>query len=92
MVAVFGLGPIGQMSARIARHRGLRVIGIDTCPAARARQRHGIDVIDGGESNEGVGDAIRDGTDGRGADSAIDAVGMEAQALPSASSRRRPPV
>src|SRR4051794_23176191 len=28
-VAVFGLGPIGQMSCRIASHRGARVIGVD---------------------------------------------------------------
>jgi threonine dehydrogenase-like Zn-dependent dehydrogenase len=28
-VAVFGLGPVGQMSGRIARQRGARVIGID---------------------------------------------------------------
>ena len=28
-VAVFGLGPIGQMAARIAKHRGTRPIGID---------------------------------------------------------------
>ena len=32
-VAIFGLGPIGQMSARIAKHRGARVIG------ARPRSR-----------------------------------------------------
>ncbi len=32
-VAVFGLGPIGQMSARIARHLGAeQVFGIDTVP------------------------------------------------------------
>jgi threonine dehydrogenase-like Zn-dependent dehydrogenase len=82
-VAVFGLGPIGQMCARIARHRGSRVVGIDNVPERlELAKRHGIDVIDGGESNGGVGDAIRDGTDGRGADSAIDAVGMEAHGAP----------
>src|SRR3954462_8925832 len=31
-VAVFGLGPIGQMSARIAHHKGARVIGVDLVP------------------------------------------------------------
>src|SRR5881275_915053 len=32
-VAVFGLGPIGQMSCRVARHRGAgRVMGIDLVP------------------------------------------------------------
>jgi threonine dehydrogenase-like Zn-dependent dehydrogenase len=33
-VAVFGLGPIGQMAARIARHKGAeKVFGIDNVPA-----------------------------------------------------------
>ena len=31
-VAVFGLGPIGQMSSRIAKHRGARVIAVDLVP------------------------------------------------------------
>src|SRR5690606_5320984 len=31
-VAVLGLGPIGDMAARIAQHRGARVIGIDLVP------------------------------------------------------------
>ena len=41
-VAVFGLGPIGDMSTRIAKHRGARVIGIDLVPEriiARAGER-----------------------------------------------------
>ena len=81
-VAVFGLGPIGQMSARIARHRGARVIGIDNVPERLAlAKRHGIDVIDGGDFT-GIPEAIREGTDGRGADSVIDAVGMEAHGAP----------
>src|SRR3954469_9046944 len=77
-VAVFGLGPIGQMSARIARHRGARVIGIDSVPERNAMaRRHGIEVVDSGSVDDVTG-AIRDLTDGRGTDSAIDAVGMEA--------------
>ncbi len=41
-VAVLGLGPIGQMSARIARHRGAsQVFGIDLVPAHLA----GIDIV-----------------------------------------------
>jgi hypothetical protein len=28
-MTVFGLGPIGQMTARIAQHRGARAIGVD---------------------------------------------------------------
>src|SRR5690606_27663959 len=31
-VTVYGLGPIGQMSSRIARYRGARVIGVDIVP------------------------------------------------------------
>ena len=31
-VVVFGLGPIGQMSSRIARHKGYRVIAVDLVP------------------------------------------------------------
>ncbi len=77
-VAVIGLGPIGDMSCRIAQHRGYRVIGVDLVPERieRVRQK-GIDVIDARDHEE-VGDVIREMTDGRGPDSVIDAVGMEA--------------
>jgi threonine dehydrogenase-like Zn-dependent dehydrogenase len=82
-VAVFGLGPIGQMSCRIALHRGAgRVIGIDLVPERlELARRHGVDVIDA-SANGDVVEAIRDRTDGRGADSVIDAVGMEAHGAP----------
>ncbi|OPG13522.1 zinc-dependent alcohol dehydrogenase [Microbispora sp. GKU 823] len=77
-VTVFGLGPIGQMSARIARHRGYRVIGVDIVPERlEMARRHGIEVIDGNETDD-VPEAIRSTTGGRGTDSVIDAVGMEA--------------
>jgi threonine dehydrogenase-like Zn-dependent dehydrogenase len=77
-VAVFGLGPIGQMAARIARHQGFRVIAVDSVPERNAMaRRHGIEVVDSGTVDD-VTAAIRDLTDGRGTDSAIDAVGMEA--------------
>jgi threonine dehydrogenase-like Zn-dependent dehydrogenase len=74
-VAVLGLGPIGEMSARIAQHRGYRVFGID--PVAERRDRaaaHGVELIDA----EDPVAAIQEKTDGRGPDSVIDAVGMEA--------------
>ncbi|AEE45381.1 zinc-dependent alcohol dehydrogenase [Cellulomonas fimi] len=89
-VVVVGLGPIGQMSARIARHRGAaRVIGLDLVPERLAMaQRHGIDVIDVGSTDDVLG-AVRDLTDGRGADSAIDAVGMEAHGSPLAAGAQR---
>ena len=81
-VAVLGLGPIGDMAARIAAHRGHRVIGIDLVPERLARQRdRGTEVFDLEEHDDVVG-AIRDVTDGRGPDSVIDAVGMEAHGAP----------
>jgi threonine dehydrogenase-like Zn-dependent dehydrogenase len=81
-VVVFGLGPIGQMSARIARHHGFRAIAVDSVPERLAMaRRHGIEVIDSNRV-EDVTAAVRDRTDGRGTDSAIDAVGMEAHGSP----------
>jgi threonine dehydrogenase-like Zn-dependent dehydrogenase len=76
---VLGAGPIGDMSTRIARHLGRRVITVDLVPERleRARER-GAEVIDLNEHPDGVGDIVRDLTGGRGADSVIDAVGMEA--------------
>ncbi|GAA0531134.1 glutathione-dependent formaldehyde dehydrogenase [Saccharopolyspora subtropica] len=81
-VAVFGLGPIGQMCARIAAHRGARAIGVDLEPdRLEMALRHGIDVVDA-QAREEVPEVIRDLTGGRGADSVIDAVGMEAHGAP----------
>jgi threonine dehydrogenase-like Zn-dependent dehydrogenase len=77
-VTVMGLGPIGQMSARIAKHRGARVIAVDLVPERlEMARRHGIEVLDLSE-HEDVAEAVRGLTDGRGTDSVIDAVGMEA--------------
>ncbi|MDQ3453634.1 MAG: glutathione-dependent formaldehyde dehydrogenase [Actinomycetota bacterium] len=78
-VAVLGLGPIGDMSCRIARHLGAqRVIGIDLVPERLERVRKlGFEVLDLREHDD-VAETIRDMTDGRGTDSVIDAVGMEA--------------
>ncbi len=81
-VTVLGLGPIGQMSARIARHRGARVIAVE--PVAERREmagRHDIEVLDLNAADD-VGEAIREQTGGRGTDSVIDAVGMEAHGSP----------
>ena len=85
-VVVLGLGPIGDMSVRIARHRGAqRVIGVDLVPECLARARlHGIDVLDLREHRDDLGDVIREMTGGRGPDAVIDAVGMEAHGSPSA--------
>jgi threonine dehydrogenase-like Zn-dependent dehydrogenase len=79
-VAVYGLGPIGQMSCRIARQRGVeRVIGIDFVPERLAMaERHGIEVLDTSAFDD-VSAVVLESTGGRGADSVIDAVGMEAE-------------
>jgi len=77
-VAVLGLGPIGDMAARIASHRGHRVIGVDLVPERLERAaRYGVETIDLNSCDD-LGDAVRSMTDGRGPDSVIDAVGMEA--------------
>jgi threonine dehydrogenase-like Zn-dependent dehydrogenase len=79
-VAVLGLGPIGDMAARIAVHRGHRVIGVDLVPERLARANtRGVETVD---VDGDVAERIRALTDGRGPDSVIDAVGMEAHGAP----------
>ncbi|HEY7049864.1 MAG TPA: alcohol dehydrogenase catalytic domain-containing protein [Jatrophihabitantaceae bacterium] len=82
-VLVLGLGPIGDMASRIAHHRGATVIASDLVPERlqRAADR-GITVLDQRQHQKDLGDAVRDLTGGRGADSVIDAVGMEAHGSP----------
>ncbi|CUU56229.1 hypothetical protein Ga0074812_107113 [Parafrankia irregularis] len=86
-VAILGLGPIGDMAARVAAHEGSRVIAVDLVPERLARARdHGVEVLDLREHGRDLGDVIRDLTAGRGPDSVIDAVGMEAHGSPVARS------
>lgn len=74
-LAVYGLGPVGQLAARIGVHLGARVFGIDPVPERRAMAaRHGVEVFD----QDAAADGIRDATAGRGPDAVLDAVGMEA--------------
>ncbi|MGI8761793.1 MAG: zinc-binding dehydrogenase, partial [Jatrophihabitantaceae bacterium] len=82
-VVVLGLGPIGDMSCRIAQHRGARAIAVDLVPERlqRAKQR-GIEVLDLRGRERDLADTIRAMTGGRGPDSVIDAVGMEAHGSP----------
>jgi threonine dehydrogenase-like Zn-dependent dehydrogenase len=82
-VAVLGLGPIGDMAARVALHRGAgTVIGVDLVPERLARaQARGVSTLDLGAVDD-VADAIRELTGGRGPDAVIDAVGMEAHGSP----------
>lgn len=79
VLAVYGLGPIGQACVRIARQHGVeRVIGIDSVPERlEMAKRHGASVIDFDRVDDPAM-AIKEATNGRGADSVIDAVGMEA--------------
>ena len=46
-MTVLGLGPIGDMAARIAAHRGYQVIAVDRVPERLARaQARGVHTID----------------------------------------------
>ena len=88
-VAVLGLGPIGQMAARVARHRGLRVFGIDlVVERLDLAARHGIETYDL-VLNDDLPGVLREATDGRGPDAVIDAVGMEAHGSPGAAAAQR---
>jgi len=82
-VAVLGLGPIGQMAARVARHLGAgTVIGVELVDERLAMAaRHGATVVDVRAHDDVVGH-IRELTAGRGPDAVIDAVGMEAHGAP----------
>jgi threonine dehydrogenase-like Zn-dependent dehydrogenase len=86
-LVVIGLGPIGDMATRIALHRGYRVIGIDLVPERLSRSlARGVEVLEYGDD---VADRVRELTAGRGADSVIDAVGMEAHGSPKAQAAHR---
>jgi threonine dehydrogenase-like Zn-dependent dehydrogenase len=80
---VLGLGPIGEMSCRIAQHQGVEnVLAVDLVPERLQRARaHGVRAFDLNE-NDDLAAALRDATGGRGPDSVIDAVGMEAHGAP----------
>jgi threonine dehydrogenase-like Zn-dependent dehydrogenase len=82
-VVILGLGPVGDMSARVAMHRGHRVIGVDLVPERLERVRgRGAEVLNLDEHPKDLAETIREMTDGRGPDSVIDAVGMEAHGAP----------
>ena len=81
-LAVFGLGPVGQLSVRIAARAGRRVIGVDrVAERLDLARQHGAEVVDLDEVGDVVG-AVLDLTAGRGADGCLDAVGMEAHGSP----------
>ena len=80
---VLGLGPIGEMCCRIAQHRGCeRVLAVDVVPERLARANaHGVLTLDL-DGHDDLAAHVRELTDGRGPDSVIDAVGMEAHGAP----------
>lgn len=82
-LCVFGLGPVGQLAVRSARRMGIEnIIAVDRVADRLAvAAAAGAQVIDLDEVKN-VGDAVRDLTDGRGADGTLDAVGMEAHGNP----------
>ncbi len=78
-VAIWGCGPVGQMAIKSAYLLGAhRVIAIDEVPERleMARTQGGAETIS--FHDEYVYDRIKQMTGGRGADSCIDAVGLEA--------------
>ena len=79
---VIGLGPIGDMASRIALHRGHRVIAVDLVPERLDRVGPWRRDRRPDRPRRGLGEVLRSLTDGRGADSVIDAVGMEAHGSP----------
>ena len=83
-VLVLGLGPIGEMSTRIAQQRGAgRVLAVDLVPERLERARaHGVEVLDLNARDGDLPGMVREMTDGRGPIAVIDAVGMEAHGAP----------
>lgn len=78
-VAIYGAGPIGIMAARIAKLRGASKVFVVDPQEYRldlARRLTGAETVNG-DADDAV-ESIRDHTEGRGTDCAIDAVGMEA--------------
>ncbi|MEV5445878.1 zinc-dependent alcohol dehydrogenase [Streptomyces sp. NPDC052644] len=92
-LAVLGLGPIGEMSCRIALHQGVeRVIGIDLVPERLGRARaRGVEVFDltAFDSQDELVAAVRESTGGRGPDAVVDAVGTEAHGSPVAKAQQQ---
>lgn len=79
VVAVWGCGPVGQMSIRSAFILGAaKVIAIDRFgPRLTMAQRAGAEVINYEECDD-LDEELKSRTGGRGPDVCIDAVGMEA--------------
>ncbi len=80
-VAIWGCGPVGQFAIRSAYLLGAeRVIAIDRVPERlKMAKAGGAEVLDYEAFD--VGDALKEMTGGRGPDSVMDAVGMEAHGM-----------
>jgi threonine dehydrogenase-like Zn-dependent dehydrogenase len=79
-LTVLGLGPVGQLVTRIARHHDVQVHAVDPVPERRLMaERYGATVHD---LRDDVADVIREATEGRGPDGVVDAVGLEAHGNP----------
>ena len=80
-VAIWGCGPVGQFAIRSAFMLGAgRVIAIDRVPERLEMAKSGgAQVIDYTEVDN-INEALQELTSGRGPDSCMDAVGMEAHA------------
>lgn len=80
-VAIWGCGPVGQFAIRSAFLLGAdRVIAIDRVPERLQMARDGGAEVLNYEEIE-VGEALKEMTGGRGPDSVMDAVGMEAHGM-----------
>ncbi|HEX5760544.1 MAG TPA: alcohol dehydrogenase catalytic domain-containing protein, partial [Thermoanaerobaculia bacterium] len=77
-LAVVGCGPVGLMAVLAAREQGAaRVFALDGVPERLAlAARYGGEPID--VSGGGAAERVREATDGRGADAAVEAVGSPA--------------
>jgi len=80
-VAIWGCGPVGQFAIRSAFLLGAgRVIAIDRVPERLQMAKDGGAEVLNFEEVE-VGEALKEMTGGRGPDSVMDAVGMEAHGM-----------
>ena len=88
---VLGLGPIGDMACRIAQQKWIdKIVAVDLVDERLERAlAHGVQVIAPREHEDDLPEVVRELTDGRGLDSVIDAVGMEAHDSPGAAFARR---
>ncbi len=81
-LAVFGLGPVGQLVTRLAIRRGLRTVAVEPVADRRsAVEALGVQTIDP-DAVDDVVPALWELTDGRGPDAVVDAVGMESAGSP----------